>query len=145
MINLKSYHKLCIELADAVPEIQSVHPLTIEANMSDKVNKIAERDTPVLFFLPPSAEGSGNPDAFTDTNQCVLFVMIKFNPRTSSSFEALAQAQIAAENLKNKLLEFSRMVCNPLRPALRKITMMPETEFFGNWAGWSISFEIETS
>ena len=136
---LRSYME---SLVDSIPGLKSCVPITVETNMADKVSSIPTDETPVLFYLPPSGSGDGSPDAFTEETACVLFVMEKYNPRTTTSAEVLELTHPLVETLKGKLLEAARCPCHFMHIVVPSISTLPETEFFGNWAGWSIAFTV---
>lgn len=140
MIALKILREYWESIIGRIDGLKSVVPLTIEANMADKVGKVPENSTPTLFYLPPTAEGKGNPDAYGEENMCVIFVMQKYNPRTTTSADVLEAVQPIVEALKARLVEDSQQPCHFLKVAGPTISTLPETEFFGNWAGWSIGF-----
>lgn len=140
MIPLKSLREYWESMIGRVDGLKSVVPLTIEANMADKVGKVPESSSPTLFYLPPTAEGKGNSDAFGEENMCVIFIMQKYNPRTATSAEVLEAVQPIVEALKAKLIEDGRRPCHFLKADVTTLSTLPETEFFGNWAGWSVGF-----
>ena len=144
MIALKLLREYWEGMIGRVDGLKSVVPLTIEANMADKVGKTPESSTPALLYLPPTAEGKGDVDAFGEENMCVIFVMQKYNPRTSTSTDVLEAVQPVVEALKAKIIEDSRRPCHFLKVDNSTISTMPETEFFGNWAGWSLAFTIKS-
>lgn len=145
MIALKSLREYWEGMIGRVDGLKSVVPLTVEANMADKVGKVKEEQAPTLFYLPPTASGKGNnPDAFGEDNMCVIFVMQKYNPRTSTSAEVLEDVQPVVEALKAKIIEDSSRPCHFLKADISTISTLPETEFFGNWAGWSIGFTTKS-
>lgn len=144
MITLKKLREYWESMIGRVDGLKSVVPLTVEANMADKVGKIKEEQTPTLFYLPPTAEGKGNADAFGEENMCVIFVMQKYDPRKITSADVLEAVQPVVEELKAKMVEDSRRPCHFLKVDNTTISTLPETEFFGNWAGWSIGFTTKS-
>ena len=143
MISLKQLREYFEGLVERVDGLKQAVPLTIEANMADKVNSIGEEESPVLFYLPPSSEGAGSIDAFNDRSACVIFIMKKYTPRRSTSAAVLEDTQPVAEEVKAALLEDSRRPCHFLKADIATLSTMPETEFFGNWAGWSVAFTVD--
>ena len=131
------------ELVERIPALKMSVPITIESNMADKIGKIGEGETPVLFFLPPSGTGSGSVDAYCEDSACVVFVMQKYNPRTATSAQVLADTHPLVETVKAELLRKSRCPCCFTKLDYSSISTLPETEFFGCWAGWSIAFTIK--
>ena len=140
MILLKDLRLYAESLAVAVPELVKAMPITIEANMADRIGSISEDESPVLFFLPPSGQSIGRTDAFREDSLFVLFVMKKYNPRKCTAYQALEDVHPVAEKVKAVMLKDAGCPCHFMRIDVGSITTMPETEFFGNWAGWSIGF-----
>lgn len=143
MILLKQLREYFEGMVARVDGLKKSVALTVEANMADKINNIGEDESPTLFYLPPSADGSGGPDSFNDRSMCVIFVMQKYNPRKSTSADALESSQPVAEAVKAAILEDSRLPCHFLKADISTLSTLPETEFFGNWAGWSIGFTVD--
>ena len=96
MISIAKLKQLCESMVGSATGLVAAVPVSVEANMADKVNAVSEDETPVLFYLPPSAQGRGHVDRFEEENMVVLFVMVRYRPRTSTSFDALAASQPAA-------------------------------------------------
>lgn len=140
MILLKDLRVYFENVTTRVDGLKKVVGISIEANMADRVNTVNEDDTPALFYLPPSGDGSGCVDRFCDKSMIVLFVMKKYNPRKTTSIEVLEDVQPVVEALKDLLVADSGTACCPLEIDLSTISTLPETEFFGNWAGWSVGF-----
>ena len=140
MILLSDFRNFVESIAERIPELVQTVPLTVEANMADKVGAISEDESPVLFYLPPSAQSTGRPDAFTEDSMLVLFVMKKYNPRKCTSYEALEAVHPVAEKVKALLVQTAGCSCHFMHIDTGTISTMPETQFFGNWAGWSIGF-----
>ncbi|MDE5750106.1 MAG: hypothetical protein K2H87_04985 [Duncaniella sp.] len=143
MINLADYRRYIESVARTVPGIKSVVPLSVDASMADRVGSVSEDDSPTLFFLVPSAEGKGSTDAWKEENLCVIFVMKRFNPRVSTSFDALVETQPLVEAVKSALFDGDYDGCRPLGVDAGTLSTIPETEFFGDWAGWSVAFTAE--
>ena len=98
-----------------------------------------------LFILPPAAESeSKSPDAFRETNPCIIFVMEKYDPQRKSSFEVLESSQKAIEDIKAVMLDDLAAGCSVMRFDVSTLNTLPETEFFAGFAGWSIGFKIIT-
>lgn len=142
MISLKSFREYWEAMVDSVDGLKKSVALSVESNMADKIAKIAKDDSPTLFFLAPSAEGSGSPDAFQEDNMCVIFIMQKYEPKHMSSEEVLEMVQPVMEAVKSRLLADCRCPCHFMRISDSKISVLPETDLFGNWAGWSIGFTV---
>ena len=141
MVNLQKYIEFCRGLAERIPGIKSAMLVTTEQGMADRIARIPEAETPLLLVLPPIAKVSAsNPDAVREVNSAVVFVMQKFNQRDSTAAEVLIESQRAAEEFKNLLIRETARPCGAFSLEPDTIDIMPETEFFASWAGWSIGF-----
>lgn len=140
MISLKKYRRYWTGMVERVPKLYTAQPLTIEKNMADTVAAIPMEKTPALFYLAPTAEGDGGPDSFLEQNMCVIFIMAKYDPRKLTSAAVLEEVQPVAEAVKARIVEDAGVACLFMHVDVSSISTVPETEFFGNWAGWSIGF-----
>ena len=68
----------------------------------------------------------------------MLFVMKKYNPQRVSAFSVLEEVQPVVEQLKVALLELTD--CSTFTVPWDSIETAPETELYGSFAGWSLSF-----
>lgn len=139
MINLVQYREYWERVASVVPEITGVLPVTVDRNMGEKIKSLP-KDSLTLFVLPPMAEGGGRPDSFKEKNICVVFVMAKYDPQRVPSFRVLEETQPVMEVVKRILLETPLHGCSLMRPDPASIVTSPETELYGNFAGWSMEF-----
>lgn len=140
MISLAKYRKFWETIVSTVPEIQSILPVTIDDHMGKKIQALpADRLT--LFMFPPLAESdSRNADAFREVNRCVVFVMSKYDPQRRSSFDLLEEIQPVVETVKSRMLAMSGAACLPFKVDAGSIETAPETELYGRFAGWSLTF-----
>lgn len=144
MINLRDYREYWERVADRVPEITEALPVTIDKEMAARIMKI-KNDTVTLFVLPPGGESeSRNPDAFKEANQCVVFVMEKYDPQRRKSFDVLETSQKAIEAVKSIMLADLATGCPVMKFDVSSLNTLPETEFYAGFAGWSIGFRIIT-
>ena len=117
-------------------------PVAVDKDMARKIQGLPIGSV-TLFILPPGAESeSKNPDAFREANQCVVFVMEKYDPQRKTSFATLESSQQAIEDLKALMLEDLAGGCPLMRFDVSSLNTLPETEFFAGFAGWSIGFKI---
>lgn len=144
MISLKEYRIYCEELAFAIDEIDAVLPITIDKEMTRCINNLS-KDKICLFWLPPAAkDDSSNPDSDREENSCILFVMQKYDPQRCSSIDCLERTQPIVEELKRRLKNDSLSPCQRLGSEISALDTLPETDFYGTLAGWSIGFKIKT-
>lgn len=145
MINLKEYRQYWENLASRSSEIRQVLGIAVEQGMADKIMKIGALETPVLFYLPPSGEMSGGVcDFVKEKSLCTIFIMKKYDPRQASgtSLAVLEETQDLVEAIKNTLIAETASGVAPFSIDMDSVVTLPETEFFANWAGWSISFNV---
>ncbi|MBD5294873.1 MAG: hypothetical protein HDS25_00940 [Bacteroides sp.] len=144
MINLKTYQEYWEGFPDRISRLAKAMPITIDEEISRRLLAIRKGDH-TLFFLPPGAESEAkNSDAWRETNICVVFVMEKYDPQRMTSYEVLTDTQTTIEALKRILLEDLSAGCCPMRIDAGSINTLPETKFFGNFAGWSVGFNVKS-
>lgn len=144
MINLARYRQYWQNVADRLDSVTGVLPVTIDKEMSRRIQSLRSGSV-TLFVFPPMAEGSGkNVDSFSEGNNCVLFVMKKYDPQRQTSFDVLEETQPVAEAVKSLLLDDQRAPCFGFKVELQSIETAPETELFGMFAGWSVAFNAKT-
>lgn len=144
MINLLQYREYWERIADRLDSITGVLPVAVDKDMGKKIQALPTGSV-TLFILPPGGESeSKNPDAFREANQCVVFVMEKYDPQRKTSFAALESSQKAIEEVKNLMLDDLAAGCPVMRFDVSTLNTLPETEFFAGFAGWSIGFKIIT-
>lgn len=146
MIDLKTYREFWDSLLPRVKGLHKVMPITVSENMNRHIQRLGAEDTPVLFWTPPSAEAQAgsNCDTMTERNECVIFVMKKYDPQKSSALEALEQTLPVIEDIKRHFLMECATACSILEIEADSISTMPETTFYRDFAGWSIGFAAIT-
>lgn len=143
MINLKEYREYWERVAQRIDGISSVLPVTLDKDMGAKIQRLS-RDSVTLFILPPMAEASGSWDNFKEKNVCVIFLMKKFDPQKESAFSVLEGTQRLTELVKEVMMVDQTSGCPLMRIDISSIDTAPETELYGNFAGWSIGFNINS-
>ncbi len=144
MINLLQYREYWERVADRLESVTGVLPVAVDKDMGKKIQALPTGSV-TLFILPPGGESdSKNPDAFREANQCVVFVMEKYDPQRKTSFAALESSQKAIEEVKTLMLDDLAAGCPVMRFDVSTLNTLPETEFFAGFAGWSIGFKIIT-
>lgn len=144
MINLAQFREYWQSVADRLDSVTGILPITIDKEMGKKIQALPV-DSLTLFIFPPLADSTNNnPDAFRESNQCVVFVMKKYNSMKESAFNLLEQTQPVAEAVKNCLLEDQREPCPAFTIDVASIETAPETELYGTFAGWSIAFNAHS-
>ena len=75
MINLTAYKEYWERLAQRIPLITGVIPVTVDEAMAKRITSL-QKGSVTLFVLPPAAESEAkNIDSFKEENECVVFVM----------------------------------------------------------------------
>lgn len=144
MINLLQYREYWERVAARLESVTGVLPVAVDKDMGKKIQALPTGSV-TLFILPPGGESdSKNPDAFREANQCVVFVMEKYDPQRKTSFAALESSQKAIEEVKALMLDDLAAGCPVMRFDVSTLNTLPETEFFAGFAGWSIGFKIMT-
>lgn len=144
MINLLQYREYWERVAARLESVTGVLPVAVDKDMGKKIQALPTGSV-TLFILPPGGESdSKNPDAFREANQCVVFVMEKYDPQRKTSFAALESSQKAIEDVKALMLDDLAAGCPVMRFDVSTLNTLPETEFFAGFAGWSIGFKIIT-
>lgn len=144
MINLVQYREYWERVAARLDSLTGVLPVAVDKDMAKKIQALPTGSV-TLFVLPPGGEsGSKNPDAFREVNQCVVFVMEKYDPQRKTSFAVLESSQKAIEEVKALMLDDLASGCPVMRFDVSTLNTLPETEFFAGFAGWSIGFKIIT-
>lgn len=144
MINLLQYREYWERVAARLDSVTGVLPVAVDKDMGKKIQALPTGSV-TLFILPPGGESdSKNPDAFREANQCVVFVMEKYDPQRKTAFAALETSQMAIEEIKALMLDDLAAGCPVMRFDVSTLNTLPETEFFAGFAGWSIGFKIIT-
>lgn len=142
MIPLSDYREFWETVAGNVEEITGVIPVTVDENVAQKI-KALPLGSVTLFWIAPSATGSGNNvDVYRERNQCVVFVMEKYDPARKDSLAVLESTQPVIEKVKDYIRAHSSNTCSAWILDGMRIDTIPETKFFANFAGWSVGFTI---
>lgn len=142
MINLVQYREYWEGVARRVDSIAGVLPVTIDDQMGKKIQSLPP-DSATLFVFPPLAQSDAkHVDNYKEVNKCVVFVMLKYDPQRRSSFNVLEQTQPIIDEVKSILLGDQRAGCPVMRVDAGSIETAPETELYGRFAGWSITFNV---
>lgn len=142
MINLSRYRQFFEQLINRLP-IDQAMPVAVDRDMGKRIQALPTGSV-TLFVMPPgSKSASSDPDAYQEEDPCLLFVMEKFDPQRKTAFTVLEDTQIPLEALKHEMIRELGMSCAPFRLDVSSITILPETEFFANFAGWSIEFTLK--
>lgn len=143
MLSLTEYREYWQGIARRIRTITGVVPVTVDDGMAKTVGSLPAESV-TLFFMPPAATGSGNPDSFRERNECVVFVMRKYDPQRQSAYDVLEITQPVIEAVKAAMLADQAAGCPVMRFEVSTLNTLPETGFFATFAGWSIGFKIVT-
>lgn len=144
MINLTAYKEYWERLAQRIPLITGVIPVTVDEAMAKRITSL-QKGSVTLFVLPPAAESEAkNIDSFKEENECVVFVMEKYDPQRRETWSVLETSQTVVEELKSKMLDDLAAGCPLMRFDVSTLNTLPETQFFAGFAGWSVGFKMIT-
>lgn len=144
MINLTAYKEYWERLAQRIPLITGVIPVTVDEAMAKRITSL-QKGSVTLFVLPPAAESEAkNIDSFKEENECVVFVMEKYDPQRRETWSVLETSQTVVEELKSKMLDDLAAGCPLMRFDVSTLNTLPETQFFAGFVGWSVGFKIIT-
>ncbi len=144
MISLSLLREYWEGIAFRISDITGVMPVTVDKEMVKKIQGLATGSI-TLFFLPPAAQSEAkSADSWRERNECVVFVMEKYDPQRKTSFAVLESTQPAIEAVKSLLLQDLTEPCPLLNIDVSTLNTVPETEFFAGFAGWSLGFRIKT-
>lgn len=144
MINLVQYREYWEGVGRRVDAITGVVAVTVDDGMARVIQRLPAGSV-TLFFLPPAAESvAKSPDAFREENECVVFLMEKYDPQRKSPFAVLESTQPVIEAVKALMLGTMTRACSPARLDVGSLNTLPETKFFAGFAGWSIGFKLIT-
>lgn len=143
MIRLDVLQSYWESVKDRVPELTGVMPVTIDEDMTKRIQSLPIGSV-TLFWIPPTIEmSSGTVDSATDINRCVVFIMEKFSTMRDGSFDILCRTQPIIERIRELILADCRGGCSSMMLGkMSKVTILPETKFFAGYAGWSIGFTV---
>ncbi len=145
MINLTTYRTFFEGVASKVDGVNSVHLVTIDQDMSDTLKSIKKTQLPALFIVVPSAQNNtAEVDEWTENNLCLIFLMDKTDPQRRPADRVLAETQPTIEAIKNCMRESKAEGCTLMRD-LQSLNTSPETGFYTDYSGWSVSFKLITS
>lgn len=142
MVNLKEYREFWEDVANVVDEITSLLPVTIDDQMGKKIQGLPKNSVTLFMFPPVSESTARTADNYGEKNNCVIFLLEKFDPLRSTSFEILEKTQPALDRVKALLVKKLGAPCSPMKLDVSSIEIAPETELYGTFAGWSIAFNL---
>lgn len=142
MVNLSEYEEYWQGVARRIEGIHDVTFVTVDQDMSKKVSSLTPATLPTLFVVVPSARTYGrNVDAMGEINVAVVFLMDKYDPQRGGSYDCIKRLQPIIQAVKQTVMNDAGMGCPVLgRFDLESLSTLPESEFYGTMAGWSIGF-----
>ena len=150
MINIKYYFQFWERLAKSVtstPRIGSVSLVGSPQDVARQLSALKTTDYPALFVAIPEITAVGlSIDDTVDVNQCLLFLLDRYDPqRKDKNLAALMQQlQLPLEGLRNKLFNEASVPCSPMHTLdVSSISIMAVTDQYANTAGWSMAFNFE--
>lgn len=144
MISLKTYRDYYEDVMRRVPGIHSVRVVNVDQDMSDCLKSISSDELPVLFVVVPSAQETGtDPDNVEEDNLCLIFLMDRMDMQRRGPVRVLEDTQPLVESIKNVMRGDRNRGCCLMRN-LDRMTTTPETGFYTDYSGWSVSFKLGT-
>lgn len=146
MIALAQYRDYWQRVAARVGGIKATMGVTVDEDMGPRLQGIAT-GAATLFWIVPSAQPHRGSDAdnYSEDNICVVFVMVKYDRQRTRAVEALEQVQPIIELLKQTIISDMATGCPALAGLdVTTLSTIPETGFYGDFAGWSLGFTIKS-
>ncbi len=146
MIALSLYREYWEGVAARIEAITDAMGVTVDEDMGPRLQDIAT-GAATLFWIVPSAQPhkGSDVDNYSEDNICVVFVMVKYDRQRTRAVEALEQVQPIIELLKQIIIDDTATGCPTLAGLdVTTLSTIPETSFYGDFAGWSLGFTINT-
>lgn len=118
--------------------------VTVDDDMGPALQNIAP-EMATLFWIVPNAQThrGSDPDNYSEDNVCVVFVMAKYDRQRVRAVEALEAVQPVIERVKQMIIDDMVAGCPALAGLdIASLSTIPETGFYGDFAGWSLGFKI---
>ena len=145
MVNVKEYREYWEQYKERIPEISEVVPMTVEQDISKKVQGI-KANSLVLFMLVPEVKTDGQTvDDYEHKNEGVVILAGKFDPQRGGSYPCIEEIQPIIELVRDSMLEDMGQGCPVLgRIKVNSIKMVPVSTWYNVLAGWMIDFTFES-
>lgn len=145
MVNISDYRAYWEQYKTRIPAIREVIPLTVEQDISKKVQTIGSGEL-VLFMVVPEVKTDGeNIDNFADKNEGVIFVGKKHDPQRGGSYSCIEELQPVIKDVRDYMLEDMGLGCPVLgKIDINSIRMVPVSTWYNVLAGWMIDFTFES-
>ena len=146
MIQLNNYRSYWEGVAARVEGLTATMGVTVDEDMGPRLQNIAP-DAATLFWIVPSAQPHRGSDAdnYSEDNICVIFVMKKYDRQRTHATEALEQVQPIIEAVKQLIIDDMAAGCQVLAGLdVSTLSTIPETGFYGDFAGWSLGFTLNS-
>lgn len=144
MIQLTAYKAYFEGLRSYVAGLRQVQVVNVEQDMSDTLRNMRTADLPCLFVVVPSIhEQPGDADSVSEQLRCLVFLMDRSDRQRRTPLQVLEETQPVIESVKSFMRAERARGCSFMR-GLGPMTTMPETGFYTDFCGWSVSFTLET-
>lgn len=144
MIALSNYRSYWEGVAQRIEAITATMGVTVDEDMGPRLQNIPA-GTATLFWIVPSAQPhkGSDVDNYSEDNICVVFVMVKYDRQRVRAVEALEAVQPVIERVKQMIIDDMAAGCPALAGLdIASLSTIPETGFYGDFAGWSLGFKI---
>lgn len=146
MIALSNYRSYWEGVAARVEGITGTMGVTVDEDMGPRLQDIPT-DAATLFWIVPSAQPhkGSDVDNYSEDNICVIFVMKKYDRQRQRATDTLEQVQPIIEQLKQTIIDDMAEGCQVLAGLdVTTLSTIPETGFYGDFAGWSLGFTLNS-
>lgn len=146
MIALSLYREYWEGMAARIEAITDTMGVTVDEDMGPRLQDIAT-GAATLFWIVPSAQPhkGSDVDNYSEDNICVIFVMVKYDRQRQRATDVLEQVQPIIEQLKQTIIDDKAEGCQLLAGLdVTTLSTIPETGFYGDFAGWSLGFTLNT-
>lgn len=146
MIALSNYRSYWKGVAQRIEAITATMGVTVDEDMGPRLQNIPA-GTATLFWIVPSAQPhkGSDVDNYSEDNICVIFVMVKYDRQRQRATDVLEQVQPIIEQLKQIIIDDTAEGCQVLAGLdVTTLSTIPETGFYGDFAGWSLGFTLKS-
>lgn len=143
MTYLDDYEELWRDIAGELEDEITVMIVTATEEMGKEIRQLPD-GAKVLFLLPPATAVKASDVDWRDTDQCLVFLLRKYQPARIRAVDVLRDTQRDIDTLKQGLLDrWLDSGCNLSTVIPGTIDIQPETGLFGVFAGWSLAYKCE--
>ncbi len=144
MINLTAYKEYWERLAQRIPLITGVIPVTVDEAMAKRITSLQKVRLLSLSYLQRLKAKQRTLTASRRKTNVWCSSWRSTTPNAGETWSVLETSQTVVEELKSKMLDDLAAGCPLMRFDVSTLNTLPETQFFAGFAGWSVGFKIIT-